>query len=412
MEKIIFTLIIIHFSLIIASGQWIMQHTGTTGDLYGISFINENTGYVCGSSTIIKTTNGGTNWYNVNTINLYKPFMKIQVIDEYIVYCVGMFNTIIKSTNGGSNWNIIRNGPSGTGVSFFALYFINSLTGWIGGQYENSYILKTTNGGETFDSILTNNLLGRVQDFYFKNANTGLVCGNLGILRKTSNGGYNWNNVNIPVGGYLYDFRNLSFIDTNIGYTVSGSRKVFKTTDYGSNWDSLLSIPSDITTHHICFSSGIKGWVVGTQYDVFHTSNGGLNWYPQGGGGGSVILFINASIGWKAGNMGIVFKTTNGGIPTFVNESKVIIKDFQLIDNYPNPFNSQTIIKYNIFKNDLYFLELFNTVGKREMVLFSQQKNIGEYKFLLSVDNLPSGLYYLKLSNSKNYNIKKIILLK
>ena len=394
-------------------GQWIQQSTGTTADLGGISFLNENTGYVCGSGTILKTTNGGANWVNVNTINLNKPFMKIKAFNDNIIYCVGMFSTIIKSTNGGLNWNILRNGPSGTGEygNFFALYFINSLTGWISG--ESRFILKTTNGGETFDSIPTTNINARVQDFYFINSNTGLACSNVGEVRKTTNGGYIWNNVNIPIGTYLPDFNNFSFINSSTGFTCTDNRKVFKTTDFGYNWDSLSYIPNTFpSVYNICFSSESKGWAVGTGYDVFHTTNGGMNWYAQGGWNANGILFLNDTVGYKAGNTGAIYKTTNGGVTTYVANQEIVIQNFNLRNVYPNPFNSQTTITYNIFKNDYYTLELYNSIGRREMILFSAQKSAGEHKFLLNANNMTSGVYFLKLSNASNSVVKKLILMK
>jgi len=396
-----------------ANSQWIQQSTGTTADLSGISFLNENTGYVCGLGVILKTTNGGLNWINVNTISLDKPFTKIQAIDENIVYCVGSFYTIIKSTNGGVNWSILRNGPSGAVFSLFALYFINSLTGWVGGQDNTPYIFKTTNGGDTFDSIPTTNLNQRVQDFYFINANTGLGCNDLGKVRKTTNGGYNWNNVNIPIGTYLPDFRNFSFINSSTGYTCTYVKQVFKTTDFGDNWDSLSYIPNTYPSiHHISFSSESKGWAVGSGYDVFHTTNGGMNWFTQGGWNALCILFINDTVGYKAGNTGAIYKTTNGGFTTYVANQEVVLQNFNLKNIYPNPFNSQTTITYNIFKNDYYTLELYNTIGRREKILFFGQKSAGEHKYNLDANNMTSGVYFLKLSNSSNSVVKKLILMK
>jgi len=411
--KTIFSIIIMVLA-ISANAQWVLQNTGTPADLGGISFLNQYTGYICGSSTVIKTTNGGLNWINVSPPNLNKPLMKIQAVDSNNIYCVGSFNTIIKSTNGGTNWQIIRNGPFGTGVSFFALFFLNSKTGWIGGQFYNPYIFITTDGCETFDSIPSPKLDGRVHDFYFIDANTGLACGDNGILRKSTDGGHNWSHVNIPVGGYYFEFRNLSFINNTTGYTASHSRKIFKTTDFGNNWDSLPSISYslDFVVHHICFPSEGKGWAVGTGYDVYHTSNGGLNWVTQGGWHANGVLFINDSIGWKAGNAGSVYKTTNGGIPTFISGNTFEVQDFELFQNYPNPFNSQTVIEFRIAKKEIYKLELFNINGKKEKTLFYGLKNPGFYKYNFNISDLGTGVYFLRLLSSDISVTRKIIMVK
>jgi hypothetical protein len=50
------------------NAQWIFQNSGTTSDIWGIQFLNVNTGFIVGGGGNIKrTTNGGTNWNSVST---------------------------------------------------------------------------------------------------------------------------------------------------------------------------------------------------------------------------------------------------------------------------------------------------------------------------------------------------------
>ncbi len=132
--------------------QWIQQYSGTTMDLLKVRFINRNTGYICASGGILKTTNGGNNWIILN-IPVSKPLRAVFPVDSNVVYSTGLFETIIKSTNGGVNWIIIRDGPYGTGGSFLSCFFINPDTGWISGVDNKIYLFKTTNGFLTYDSI-------------------------------------------------------------------------------------------------------------------------------------------------------------------------------------------------------------------------------------------------------------------
>ncbi|MGV8016956.1 MAG: YCF48-related protein [Ignavibacteria bacterium] len=415
MKKIIIVVFaaVIALTALSASGQWVQQTTGTTADLGGISFLNEKTGFVCGSGVILKTTNGGQNWINVNSLNLLKPFTKIQALDENVVYCAGMFKTIIKSTNGGLNWIILRNGPSGTGFSLFALYFINTSTGWIGGQDNTPYIFKTTNGGETFDSIPTENLNQRVQDFYFIDASTGLGCNNVGKVRKTTNGGYNWNNVNIPIGTYLPNFQNFSFINNSTGYTCTYVKQVFKTTDFGDNWDSLSYIPNTYPSiHHICFSSESKGWAVGSGYDVFHTTNGGMNWFTQGGWNANGILFLNDTVGYKAGNSGGIYKTTNGGYATYIANHETLMQSFSLQNAYPNPFNSSTRIEYQLSKPGLVTIKICDINGREIETLVNEVKRAGYYSTYFNGASLSTGVYFYRMQSGDFIQAKRMLIIK
>jgi photosystem II stability/assembly factor-like uncharacterized protein len=231
MKNILLVLIFTCCYTLTANAQWLQQPTGTTMDLYNIKFINKNTGWTCGEGGILKTTNGGNNWVML-TLPVNKPLWRVFPLDSNTVYCVGSFETIIKSTNGGTNWQVIRDGVVPEN-SYYCCHFINQNTGWITGGSTRK-ILRTTNGCATFDSIVTTTS-GFIYDIYFRDSLTGLYCDNNGAVRKTTNGGYNWFTINIPVGSFSFTFRNFSFINSQTGWLVELSRKLFKTTDFGSN---------------------------------------------------------------------------------------------------------------------------------------------------------------------------------
>lgn len=108
MKKIIFILGFTFLLNVQTYSQWIQQNSGTTTSLNDIKFINKNTGWICADGTLLKTTNGGNNWFFLNNPVPIKPLRSIIAIDSSIIYCVGNFETIIKSTNGGTSWTIIK----------------------------------------------------------------------------------------------------------------------------------------------------------------------------------------------------------------------------------------------------------------------------------------------------------------
>lgn len=65
------------------------------------------------------------------------------------VYCVGYFETILKTTNGGTTWDTLRNEPLDKAQVIKEHFFLNKDTGWICGTL--GAILKTTNGGVSFE---------------------------------------------------------------------------------------------------------------------------------------------------------------------------------------------------------------------------------------------------------------------
>jgi photosystem II stability/assembly factor-like uncharacterized protein len=135
----------------ILNAQWITIYPYTAGvGLLDFKFINQNTGWICGDYTILKTTNSGINWTVQNHPATNKYLYCIHPVDSNIVYCVGWFETVLKTTDGGNNWFALKNGPVGLPHSYESVFFINQYTGWFGGY--GNYVYKTTNGGISFDS--------------------------------------------------------------------------------------------------------------------------------------------------------------------------------------------------------------------------------------------------------------------
>jgi hypothetical protein len=90
----------------------------------------------------------------------------------------------------------------------------------------------------------------------------------------------------------------------------------------------------------------------------------------------------------------------------------LIQKEFELYQNYTNPFNNETVIEFNINQNNYYKLEIFTILGEKIEELFSRQFSIGKYKYTFNAVGYSSGMYIYKLSSNSNVNIKKFILLK
>jgi photosystem II stability/assembly factor-like uncharacterized protein len=415
MKKIIFTLFIIHCSLLIANAQWVWQNSGITSPIRDIKFINRNTGWACGDGVILKTTNAGTNWAIQTQPATNKFLYSINPVNENICYCVGWFETILKTTNGGTNWLAIRNGPDATGACYWASFFLNENTGWVGGS--NQKILKTTNGGITLDSIYL--FVGNIMDIYFKDSLNGFLCGEGGLTRKTTNGGINWFTPNIQLHGNLYNFYKVSFIN-QYGWLVGNVNPVYRTTDFGSNWDSIGYVTGSNEIYFSVFSSVNTGWAGGTYGRMFKTTNSGFTWtrentnsFPYPTGYISEGYFYNDSIGWIVGGGGRIQHTTSSGqVMQITNSNEQIANDFRLYQNYPNPFNSQTTIEFEIIKNGNYQIVVYDILGKKVDEIFNQYISKGRYKVMYDANKLSSGTYFYTLINGIERKTKAFLLIK
>lgn len=400
MTKIFYILIICYFHAEVHS-QWVMQSSGVTDNLRGIYMHNENTGWVCGDGgKIIKTTNGGQNWFNQSS-GITQTLSDIQFVNLNTGWVSARTGgKILKTTNGGQNWFI----QFQTFQTIDALSFTDTLYGWAA-EFAGD-VFRTTNGGTTWDSVNVSPGLGDIQ---FINRTTGWACG-IGI-HFTSDGGNSWTKQLIGVS----QTASISMYNHNTGWAVDQTGyRIYKTTNSGTNWLLLDSLPDCFNAHHITFTGANTGWVSGDCGNVFKTTNGGFNWYQQITGTSTFrrsAYFLNDTLGWSVGGGGIIIKTTNGGAIVPVHPiSENIPLDFQLFQNYPNPFNPETKISFAIAKSNFVNIKVFDILGSEIAQPVNQFLKAGDYEVPFNGTNLSSGMYIYKLT-TESFTASKIMIL-
>jgi uncharacterized Ntn-hydrolase superfamily protein len=97
---------------------------------------------------------------------------------------------------------------------------------------------------------------------------------------------------------------------------------------------------------------------------------------------------------------------------TSVNENFVSQDRFYLYQNYPQPFNPSTTIKYQIPKPSFVSLRIFDSLGREIAVLINEEKQTGIYEVEFDGSNLTSGIYFYTLKAGEYLNTKKMLLIK
>ncbi len=83
-----------------------------------------------------------------------------------------------------------------------------------------------------------------------------------------------------------------------------------------------------------------------------------------------------------------------------------------LHDNYPNPFNPTTLVRWAQPASARTRLEVFNLCGQRVRLLLDEECTAGENQYAFSAADLASGLYLIKVSTPHESAIQKVMLLK
>ena len=73
-------------------------------------------------------------------------------------------------------------------------------------------------------------------------------------------------------------------------------------------------------------------------------------------------------------------------------------EQYVLYQNFPNPFNSTTVIKYELPDDAHVTLVIYDILGRIIRTLVDEEKTTGIYEVRFNADNLPSGIYFSKIS--------------
>jgi hypothetical protein len=99
--------------------------------------------------------------------------------------------------------------------------------------------------------------------------------------------------------------------------------------------------------------------------------------------------------------------------------SLLIPESFSLSQNFPNPFNPSTTIKYSIpfvgarySASPIVLLKIYDVLGSEIATLVNEEKAPGNYEIVFNGVNLPSGIYFYKMSCGNFSETKKLVLMK
>src|SRR4030095_2826597 len=87
--------------------------------------------------------------------------------------------------------------------------------------------------------------------------------------------------------------------------------------------------------------------------------------------------------------------------------------NYKLNQNYSNPFNSSTVITYELPKKSNISLKMYNAEGQLIKVLVNSSQQSGYYSVIVNMNEFASGVYfYTLLSDNSLIDTKKFILIK
>jgi hypothetical protein len=143
------------------------------------------------------------------------------------------------------------------------------------------------------------------------------------------------------------------------------------------------------------------------------TTNAGITWTRESTpttNNLKGISIINGRTGWAVGSNGIVLR--RGDFSGVQKISSEIPTAFELLPNYPNPFNQSTIINFQLSITSDVTLTIFDVLGKKVAELLTQTRlGAGIYRTSWTANNYSSGVYLCKLQAGGFITYRKLVLL-
>ena len=332
-----------------AQETWYFQNPiPTASELYWVSFVDPQTGWVVGAdNTFLRTSDGGTTWDHLQIRNV-DWIIDQCLVDRETGWVIGATNSrligwgntefdqvLYKTTDGGLSWQMrdsLGSQICGSG-NLSQIFFADETTGWliIGSTSDRTdgRMLKTSDGGETWFPL--GEVARQIGGLFFVDSVTGWGIRSLSYYQseivRTTDGGTTWIGCVVDVNGGL---GSLFFIDSETGWVVGTDNYIYKTTNGGNAWfrQSISGNISNCQLTSVCFTDSLTGNIAG--WHIFlRTTDGGDNWMIEEYQSRPSILsvcFANRDAGWRVGEHGSIEKTVDGG-KTWIYQSKTSSSD-------------------------------------------------------------------------------------
>ncbi|MFI5211430.1 MAG: T9SS type A sorting domain-containing protein [Ignavibacteria bacterium] len=187
--------------------------------------------------------------------------------------------------------------------------------------------------------------------------------------------------------------------------------------------DYAFSVAVDNVTGHVYVTGGSTG--TGLDYlTISYSNNGTFNWEKRENGpmnandlasgvavGDTERIFVTGSAIFTGSNTSyytLRYSAFNGIEPI----SGEVPTSFSLMQNFPNPFNPSTAIRFDIPKASFVSIVVYDIMGREVEVLANENARAGKYEVKWNASVYSSGIYFYTLRTGDFSQTKKMILTK
>lgn len=415
--KKLFLLTIIQSILFCSYAQnWFEIEIDTDAKLNAIDFPSSSVGYIGGDSALLfKTTDGGQSWNEVShsglTTSIFHSIIELQFVSEEIGFAStnsanGVF---FKTVDGGVNWTSIDTMTNGF-CFVDAMYMFNETNGVFGGKgcFSGSIIERLNNNSfEPTNITMQNGVYLGISDIDFWDENNGIAASRSKYFYRTTDGGETWDTIPTDLtSGRTSGVRYVSQDTLVASYSNQiVSYGILVSTDGGLTWEQNSSSATFFYPDYNCVAKNNQNKIyVGaknsnnTEGVIFTSTSVTNSWMydevPQ-------PIYDIDSYGQD-----VTFAVGDSGLVLVNQELTVGISKLDELNSnitvYPNPANEIVTISSDEVITEL---KLFKLSG--QLVLEENDLNASQTK--LDLSQIPTGVYVVSIDTSEGVAHKKLI---
>lgn len=392
-----------------------------------IKFETETSATLVGENGLImRTDDGGLTWTEqtsgtTNVLNSNDYYSDGG--NEYLI-AVGENGIVLKSTNLGTTWEIKK---SGTTEHLHDIKILNAEVTYACGN--NGTLLISPNLGETWDIVpLSTNADLKSLSFYTDASMNqyGFLAG-LAVIFKMEVNGTLWQEADVqPIMNEIFKFNCVYMMDENKIFAAGDNGLLVMSNDGGLSWNRIET-GFYLNINEIIFTSPVNGVASCDDGYILLTQNGGLTWSaiktPVNDDLFSVN-FANENFGISVGEDGTELYTIDGGLTWTTSLSSgdatyrvtILENSVTQLTNYPNPFNPNTKISYNLSTDAQVTAKVYDMLGRAVMDYGTNFQKAGTHTHEFNASGLSSGIYFYSVKTnaggSESFKTLRLILTK
>ena len=428
------------FKSIDAGKTWQQVQNPVNGLMYKMFWLNSNIGYAFGGTRgllfrgdttgtnvgyIWKTTNAGTTWTAAAVGKPYGGFNDMWMQSNGKGILIGPY-VMYSTTDFGNSWQK-KNFLLQTNEILKKVYFFNENDGFIfsfkykNGSYTRLY--KTKDGGATWQlwSEISKFDIGFMSPVCVVNVNNIVLSGSYSNSVDTANyqvkrsidGGKTWQTelTNFDNNDYMQTIKKFGNTYWGVGAQIWRCDNVppMFTVNIG---DSIAYVDSQYiqALQAVDVEGDPLTFKLLNAPQFLSVADSYVKGIPRSTDIGKYVIRVEVSDG-KGGKDTLSYNL-KVDFATGVEDELSIPTEFSLSQNYPNPFNPSTTISYSIPTSCQVRLTVLDILGREIVTLVDEHKFVGSYNVTFTASNLPSGIYFYRLTAGTFTNTKKMTLVK